>query len=69
MCFSVEDIERVAVPFQFALVGKFSRGRPVTENLQKFFRALDLKDGFSLGLLDHRHILIRLTNEAEFYRI
>ncbi|XP_071922584.1 uncharacterized protein [Coffea arabica] len=39
------------------------------EDLQKFFRALDLKDDFSLGLMDRRHILIRLSNEADFYRI
>mgnify|MGYP004712738809 CR=1 FL=1 len=67
--FAIDDIERVAIPFCFALVGKFSRGRPIMEEIQKFFRALDLKEEVSLGLLDRRHILIRLTNDADYYRI
>ena len=67
--FSMDDMERAAAPFQFALVGKFSRGRPSMEDLRKFFRTLDLKDSVALGLLDRRHVLIRLLNEADFYRI
>ncbi|XP_027174247.1 uncharacterized protein LOC113773842 [Coffea eugenioides] len=65
----MEDIERIAVPFQYALVGKFSRGRPNMDDLRKFFHALDLTAEFSLGLLDRRHILIRLANEADYYRV
>ena len=34
--FSMDDMERAAAPFQFALVGKFSRGRPSMEDLRKF---------------------------------
>ncbi|XP_027150383.1 uncharacterized protein LOC113750625 [Coffea eugenioides] len=67
--FSMEDIERIAAPFQYALVGKFSRGRPIMDDLRKFFHALDLTAKFSLGLLDRRHILIRLSNEADYYRV
>ena len=39
------------------------------EDLRRFFRTLDLKDDFSLGLLDRRHILIRLTNEANYHHL
>ena len=67
--FSMEDIERIAAPFPYALVGKFSRGRPLMEKLRKFFQALNLKAEYSLGLMDRRHVLIRLSNEADYYRV
>ena len=69
VCFSMDDIEKVAAPFQFSLVGKFSRGRLYMEDLRKFFCTLDLKGEVSLGLLDRRHVLIRLEHEADYYRV
>ncbi|XP_071909708.1 uncharacterized protein [Coffea arabica] len=47
----------------------FSRGRPVLEDLRRFFQAMDLKAQFSVGLLDRRHVLIRLSDEANYYRV
>ncbi|XP_027151979.1 uncharacterized protein LOC113752035 [Coffea eugenioides] len=67
--FARDAIEAVAQPFQFALVGKFSRTRPAMADIRKFFLSLDLKGSYSFDLLDGRHVLIRLHNEADFMRI
>ncbi|XP_027181956.1 uncharacterized protein LOC113780347 [Coffea eugenioides] len=64
--FPRDAIEAAAQPFQFALVGKFSRTRPAMADIRKFFLTLDLKGFYSIGLLDGRHVLIRLHNEADF---
>ena len=49
--FSSADMARAAAPFTLALIGKFSRGRPAMEEIQKFFNTLDLM-ALSVGLLD-----------------
>ena len=67
--FSLSDLARAAAPFHLALVGKFSRGWPAMEEIRKFFNTLDLKAAFSVGLLDHRHVIIRLNSEHDFHRI
>ncbi|XP_071928129.1 uncharacterized protein [Coffea arabica] len=50
-------------------VEKFTRNRPRIEDIRKFFLSLDLKDSFSVGLLDSRHVLIRLHTEEDFLRV
>nr|XP_027120471.1 uncharacterized protein LOC113737437 [Coffea arabica] len=67
--FSPLDVSKFAASFQLSLVGKFSKGRPPMEDIRRFFKALDLKDEFSVGLLDHRHVLIRLASEKDFRRL
>ena len=67
--FAQADLEMLATPYQFALVGKFSKGRPKMEDLRKFFHSLDLKEEASVGLMDARHILIKLGTEADFHRL
>ncbi|XP_027184115.1 uncharacterized protein LOC113782422 [Coffea eugenioides] len=67
--FSHADIEAIVQPFQFALVGKFARSRPRMEDIRKFFLTLDLKESFSVGLMDSRHVLICLHNEADFLQV
>ena len=64
--FKAADMLAVSSPFQYALVGKFSKGRPVMPELQKFFTTLDLKDAVTVGLLDNRHVLITLKNKVDF---
>lgn len=60
VAFDTDVIDSISKPFQFALVGKFSKGRPSMDDLRKFFVSLDHKDAFTVGLLDPRHVLIRL---------
>lgn len=51
--FDPSDLDVIAAPYQFTLVGKFSRGKPSMEELQKIFLLLDLKKLANLGLLDN----------------
>ena len=67
--FAQTDLEVLLALFTFALVGKFSKGRPIMDVIQKFFLSLDLKETVSVGLLDSRHVLIRLGNEMDFHRL
>lgn len=67
--FSKEDIQLLARPFKHSLVGKFSHGRPSMEIIQKVFQTFSLKSDFHFGLIDHKHILIRLESEEDFSRI
>lgn len=66
--FSQDDINKLAASFNFALVGKFTHGRPSMEILRKAFASIDFLDSYFLGLLDHRHILIKFTKEEDFHR-
>ncbi|XP_071926658.1 uncharacterized protein [Coffea arabica] len=67
--FSRTDAEKLAAPFRWTLVGKFSHGRPSLEDIRKFFALLNLKDHISIGLMDYRHVLIKCSAEVDFNRI
>ena len=67
--FSRADAEKLAAPFRWALVGKFSHGRPSLEDIRKFFASLNLKDHISIGLMDYRNVLIKCSAEEDFNRI
>nr|XP_027067822.1 uncharacterized protein LOC113693489 [Coffea arabica] len=69
MLFSKEDLDVLASPYRFALVGKFSRGRPKLEEIRKFFSTLDLREKTTVGLMDSRHVVIHMGNEADFLRV
>nr|XP_027082281.1 uncharacterized protein LOC113704592 [Coffea arabica] len=69
LIFPQAAVEALASPYRFALVGKFFRGRPKLEEVRKFFASLDLRENPSVGLLDARHVLIQLHNEADFHRV
>ena len=69
LIFSQEVIHKLSDPFRYALVGKFARGRPSLELVRKFFVTLDLKQPVSVGLLDPRHILIRVADERDYHRL
>ncbi|XP_071925054.1 uncharacterized protein [Coffea arabica] len=66
--FSEEDIAKLSAPFKFAVVGKFSHGRPSLDVIRKSFSAIGFKSNFAVGLLDQRHILIRFCLEEDFLR-
>ncbi|KAG5585125.1 hypothetical protein H5410_045559, partial [Solanum commersonii] len=56
---------------QYALVAKFSYGRPNMIYLRKIFtRHFEITEDCNLGLLDHRHVLVRrLSNQKDFVEI
>ncbi|XP_027156068.1 uncharacterized protein LOC113766259 [Coffea eugenioides] len=64
--FSKAEVDKLATPFRWALVGKFSHGRPSLEGIRKFFSTLNLKDQVSVGLLDYRHVLLKCSAEQDF---
>ncbi|KAG8387405.1 hypothetical protein BUALT_Bualt02G0018100 [Buddleja alternifolia] len=57
---SKEEDDYMAAPFQYSLVGKFSHGYPTMTRLRAKFAALGLNKGFKIGVLDHKHVCIRL---------
>ena len=67
--FNAADIAAIASPFTFTLVGKFSRGRPLLPEVRKFFSSLDLKDSVSVGLLDARHVRLKVNGEEDLIRV
>nr|XP_027109270.1 uncharacterized protein LOC113729143 [Coffea arabica] len=66
--FSEEDIAKLAAPFQFAVVGKFSHGRPNLDAIRKSFTTIGFTSSFTVGLLNQRHILIRFCLEEDYLR-
>ncbi|XP_071924868.1 uncharacterized protein [Coffea arabica] len=67
--FSQAAVHSLASHYHFALVGKFSKGRPKLEEVRKFFSALDLREKPTVGLLDSWHVLIQLHTEVDFHRV
>nr|XP_027083516.1 uncharacterized protein LOC113705806 [Coffea arabica] len=67
--FSREDIVKLAAPYKFVVVGKFSHGRPKLDDVRRFFSTLNLKNSVTIGHLDARHVLMRFNQEADFLRV
>ncbi|KAF8396048.1 hypothetical protein HHK36_017660 [Tetracentron sinense] len=65
--FSAEEIEITSKQWKLCLVAKFLNGRPLLEEIRSYIRtAWCLKSDISVGLLDHRHVLLRFFNEEDF---
>ncbi|KAI3452548.1 hypothetical protein Pfo_009212 [Paulownia fortunei] len=67
--FSDSETSKLSEPFQFALIGKFSHGMPPLKQLQQQFVALKLSRGHSVRFLNSKHILIILSNDADYTRL
>ncbi|KAL0903863.1 hypothetical protein M5K25_025919 [Dendrobium thyrsiflorum] len=63
------EINELAIPFQFSLVGFFPSKRPSLDSNRKFFFNLKLNGEVSITLLDSSHILIKLTNDQNYCRV
>ncbi|KAL3527899.1 hypothetical protein ACH5RR_012555 [Cinchona calisaya] len=68
ICFLNEEVENWFEPFNFSLVGRFEHRRPNMELIWKNFLTIGFKGAVSLGLLDHRYVLIRFDIEENFLR-
>ncbi|KAG8382235.1 hypothetical protein BUALT_Bualt05G0055800 [Buddleja alternifolia] len=66
---SKEDDDFMVAPFQYALIGKFSHGYPSMQRLRSKFETLGLNKGFKIGILDHKHVWIRLFDPNDYARI
>ncbi|CAI9103073.1 OLC1v1001505C1 [Oldenlandia corymbosa var. corymbosa] len=60
-----KEDEQLAAPFKFVLIRKFSKGRPSMDYLWNKFQRIGFKGGFSLGIIDRRHILILFDLEED----
>ena len=61
--FSQDALDKLVAPYRFALVGKFSRGRPKLEDIRTFLLKLDLREAVTVK---PRHVLLHFHNEADF---
>ncbi|KAG8363950.1 hypothetical protein BUALT_Bualt19G0075600 [Buddleja alternifolia] len=66
---SKEEDEFMSAPFQYALVGKFSHGYPTMTRLRAKFAALGLNKSFKIGVLNQKHVWIRLFDPNDYARI
>ncbi|KAL6550651.1 hypothetical protein OROMI_021139 [Orobanche minor] len=66
--FSKEDAELVSAVFKFALIGKYSYGKPDTIEIRKHLQ----NSGFGIckvQILNFKHVLITLPNEAFYAKL
>ena len=64
------EVQVLSTPFMFSLVGKFtSKTPPKISEIMPEFKKISLKKGFSLSMLDNRHLLISLNLEEDFTKL
>ncbi|KAG8383212.1 hypothetical protein BUALT_Bualt05G0161000 [Buddleja alternifolia] len=66
---SKEEDDFMAAPYQYSLVGIFSHGYPTMTRLRAKITALGLFKGFKIGVLDQKHVWIRLFDPNDYARI
>ncbi|CAI9108595.1 OLC1v1008239C1 [Oldenlandia corymbosa var. corymbosa] len=63
-----DEFEKLIAPHQLSLVGKFSYGLPKMEEIHTEFKKIGFNGGYTLGLMNPRHILIRFEEEDDYQR-
>lgn len=66
--YSQVEVQDLSGSLHYALVGKFSHGRPPMEFISRGFQTIGFKGSYRLSLLDPQHILIRFDYEEDFHR-
>ena len=67
--FSDAEIAAMAAPLRYTLVGKFSHGKPLLNDIRIAIETFGFKGKHTTGLIDSKHILIRFSDEADFHRV
>ncbi|KAL0404414.1 UNVERIFIED_CONTAM: hypothetical protein Sradi_2082200 [Sesamum radiatum] len=67
--FSDAETQSLAADFRYALVGKFLHGSPPYSQLHRLLSNSGIKGAFTVSLINNKHALINLTNEADFSRL
>ncbi|KAK4394501.1 hypothetical protein Sango_1604400 [Sesamum angolense] len=65
----MEKTKNLAAHLKLALVGKFSHGYPNMNTIRTYFSKLDLRGAHSIGVINVKHILIKLNNEEDLSRL
>ncbi|CAI9117571.1 OLC1v1018976C1 [Oldenlandia corymbosa var. corymbosa] len=66
--FEDDEFEQLIAPHRLCLVGKFSYGGPKMEEIHNEFRKIRFNGGYTLGLMNPRHVLIRFKQEEDYQR-
>ncbi|KAL0433841.1 UNVERIFIED_CONTAM: hypothetical protein Slati_2718400 [Sesamum latifolium] len=66
LTFSDSETNDLAASYRFALIGKFSHGTPHYRNLHRLIANLGLKGGFTISMINNKHVLICLSNESDY---
>lgn len=67
--FSHSEMEMYAQDLWYTLVGKFSYGYPALQTIKKEFYKLNLTGNYFVGILNVRHIIIKLSNETDYLTV
>ncbi|KAL0444093.1 UNVERIFIED_CONTAM: hypothetical protein Slati_2132000 [Sesamum latifolium] len=51
------------------MVGKFSHGYPNMQTIRTYFAKLGFRGAYSVGVINIKHILIKLSNEEDLSRL
>ncbi|CAI9094743.1 OLC1v1030530C1 [Oldenlandia corymbosa var. corymbosa] len=63
-----DEYDQLVAPHQLSLIGKFSYGRPKMDDIHKEFKKLGFHGGYTLGLMNPRHVLIQFEKEEDYQR-
>ncbi|KAK4382459.1 hypothetical protein Sango_2869600 [Sesamum angolense] len=69
LTFSDSETEDLAASYRFALIEKFSHGTPQYRNLHHLIVGFGLKGGFTISIINNKHVLISLPNESDYSRL
>lgn len=67
--FSASEMNHYSQELKFTLIGKFSYGYLALHIIKKEFFKLNLTREYFVGILNMRHILIKLSNEQDYLKI
>lgn len=62
------EVNAVARHYCYALVGKFTKGRPSMALLRKTFKTIDFGGAFTLMTFNQKHVLLHFDSEEDFQR-
>lgn len=62
------EIDELAAPFKYSLVGTFWYGRPPLKVIREVFEKIGFYHDLRITLIDQPHILLNFRNEADYLR-
>lgn len=63
-----DEIDALAEPYRYSLVGTFWYGRPPMKVIREVFEKIGFHQDLRITLLDKSHILLTFRNEADYLR-
>ncbi|KAL0379356.1 UNVERIFIED_CONTAM: hypothetical protein Sradi_3241100 [Sesamum radiatum] len=69
LVFSDSETASLTKAYRLSLVGKFSQGTPQYRNLHRLIAGLGLRGAFTVGMINAKHVLITLTDEADYSKL